>query len=143
MTVTYQHSSGDTVICHGLGHVGEVGYFTGPLGDEGAEAETEWNVEPIRPIGAAHATPADRGCGEHTFTLLVERRFATEEAAELFRVSFAGSLPRGGVSLLVADSAAVASVSYAVAALERLIVSRVGVSCDVRFEFQTSVPIIS
>lgn len=143
MTITYKHASGDTVICHGLGNVGEVGYFSGPLGDAGAEAETEWNVEPIRPIGAAHATPADRGNGEHTFALWVERRFATDEAAELFRISFAGALPRGGVSLLVEDSAATSNVTYAVAVLERLVVTRVGVSCDVRFEFKTSVPVLT
>lgn len=142
MTVTYKHTSGDTVICHGLGYAGVTGYFTGPLGN-GDPAETVWSVEPIRPIGAADSRPADRGCAEHSFLLMVERRFETEDDAELFRLSFAGTLPRGGVSLLIEDDLATQDVTYATAVLERLTVTRLGVSCDVRFEFKTSVPIFT
>ena len=141
MTVTYKHASGDTVICHGLDLPGEVGYYTGPLGSDDT-TQTEWSVEPIRPIGADHATPADRGCGVHTFALWVERRFATLDEAKLFAVGFAGSLPRKGVTLQIDDADAGKRIACD-AALQKLLVRRTGCSCDIEFLFMTSVPVTS
>lgn len=139
MIVTYKHSTGDTVICHGLAHPGEAGYFTGPLGEE--LTETQWAVEPIRPIGAAASTPADRGNAWHSFPLSVERRFTTVDEAALFARAFAGQLPRPGVSLLVEADASIGADFFATAVLENLSVRRVGCSCDVSFLFRTSVPV--
>ena len=81
--ILYKHASGDTTICHGLAYVGQTGYYTGPLGDSDL-TETEWAVDPIKPIGALNSTPADRGNAMHTFDLWVERRFATEAEARVF-----------------------------------------------------------
>lgn len=142
MTITYKHSSGDTVICHGLGHPGEAGYYTGPLGPTD-DVETEWAVEDIKPIGAADATPADRGCGVHVFDLWVEQRFATEDAARTFAYGLAGTLPRGGVSLEASDTVAAKLTTYATAVLHKLVTRRTGCSVDVRFTFRTSVPVIT
>lgn len=140
MTVTYKHTSGDTVICHGLDHAGEDGYYTGPLGDSD-DTDTEWAVEPIKPIGAADATPADRGCGVHTFTLLVERRFASDDLARAHARALSGLLPRGDASLEVEGEEAGYKTVYAVAALQKLSTRRNGCSLDIQFQFMTSVPV--
>lgn len=139
-TVTYKHATGNTTICHGLDNIGQTGYYTGPLGDADI-TETEWAVDPIKPIGAAHAVPADRGCGMHTFPLWVERRFDTEADARIFAKGFAGTLPRFGVSLEITDTTAGKIITYATAVLQKLIVSRNGRSVDFHFTFQTSVPV--
>ena len=142
MQVTYKHSSGDTVICDGLDHAGEAGYYTGPLG-QSDDVETEWSVEDIKPIGAADATPADRGCGVHVFDLWVERRFATDDEARTFAHGLAGTLPRGGVSLEESDAVAGKLTTYATAVLQKLTTRRNGCSVDVYFRFKTSVPVIT
>jgi len=138
--ITYKHSSGDTVICHGLDHAGEAGYYTGPLGDSD-NTDTEWSVEPIKPIGAADATPADRGCGVHTFSLWVEIRFATELEARAHARSLPGLIPRGGASMEVTGEETGYKTVYAVVALQKLTTRRNGCSLDVVFQFMTSVPV--
>lgn len=142
MTITYKHTSGDIVICHGLGYAGQVGYYTGPLG-QSDDVDTEWSVEDIKPIGAADATPADRGCGVHVFDLWVEQRFATEDAARTFAHGLAGTFPRGGVSLEQSDTVAGKLTTYATAVLQKLTCQRNGCSVDVLFKFKTSVPVIT
>ncbi|MDD2241147.1 MAG: hypothetical protein PHI93_10910 [Kiritimatiellae bacterium] len=141
-TITYKHPTGDTIICHGLAYSGQPGYFTGPLGDTDT-TETEWTVDPIRPIGADHATPADRGCGIHTFELQVERRFTSEQEARTFARNLSAALPRKGVSLTEADTVNAKLTTYSTAVLQKLITSRVGISLDIYFLFQTSVPVIT
>jgi hypothetical protein len=140
MTVTYKHASGDTVICHGLDHAGEATYYTGPLGDS-ENTDTEWSVEPIKPIGAANATPADRGCGVHMFMLWVERRFATEGEARAHARNLPGLLPRGGVSLEVTGEETGYKSVCSSAALQKLSTRRNGCSLDIIFQFMTSVPV--
>ena len=137
---TYKHASGDTVICHGLDHAGETGYYTGPLG-QSDDTDTEWSVEAIKPIGAADATPADRGCGVHLFSLWVERRFATEGEARAHARNLPGLLPRGDVSLEVTGEEEGYKTVYAAAALQKLSTHRNGCSLDIVFQFMTSVPV--
>jgi hypothetical protein len=140
MVVTYKHASGNTVLCHGFASPGADGVFTGPLGATD-DVDTEWAAEYGQPIGAAAAVPYDRGCGRHAFALQVERRFADEDAARAFAIAFAGTLPRGAVSLDVEDSSSLWLVAYAEAVLQKLGVRRVGCSCDIAFLFLSSVPV--
>lgn len=142
MKVTYKHTGGDTVICDGLGHIGEVGYYTGPLGPTD-EVATEWSVEPSRAIRATSSVPIDRGNAEHVYELWVERRFATADEARSFAHGLAGTLPRGGVSLEETDDVAGKLTTYATAVLQRLRCLRNGCSVDVYFYFLTSVPVIT
>ncbi len=141
-TVTYKHSSGDTVICHGMAYAGQDGYYTGPLGASD-RTETEWSVMDKKPIGAADSEPIDLGNGVHTFDLQVERRFASVEAARIFCRGFAGTLPRGGVSLETADTDAGKAVTHATAVLQKLVLDRNGTSVDIYFLFKTSVPVMT
>lgn len=140
--ILYKHASGDTTICHGLANVGQTGYYTGPLGDSDL-TETEWAVDSIKPIGALNSTPADRGNAQHTFDLWVERRFPTAAEARVFTRTFASTLPRGGISLQITDATAGKIITYATAVLQKLILSRNGISVDIHYLFQTSVPSIT
>jgi hypothetical protein len=142
MTVTYKHTSGDTVICHGLDHPGEAGYYTGPLGDTDA-AETEWSVDPLRPIGSDTAVPLDRGNGLHAWQLWVERRYADEAAARAAARALPGLLPRGEASLEVTGEEAGYKTTYPDAVLQKLTARRTGCSLDIIFDFLTGVPVRS
>lgn len=142
MTVTYKHTSCDTVICHGLDHPGESGYYTGPLGASD-DTETEWAVDPLRPIGAATATPLDRGNGLHLWTLWVERRYATELAAIAAARALPNLLPRGAASLEVTGEEAGFKTTYANAVVQKLNTRRNGCSLDVIWQLVTSVPVRS
>jgi len=138
MVITYKHSGGDTVICHGTGHRGEVGFFTGPVGGEDT-AVAEWSAQVSRPIRASSAKPLDRGNGLFSFDFSVERRFGTEDDALAWKLTFPASLPRFGARLEVGDIGGVV-MELPDAALERLTINRVGLSCDVTFEFKTAMP---
>lgn len=140
MAITYKHASGDTVICHGLDHAGEAGYYTGPLG-ESDNTDTEWSVEPIKPIGASDATPRDGGCGVHVWSLWVERRFATEGEARAHARNLPGLIPRVGASMEVTGEEAGYKTVYASVALQKLSTRRNGCSLDIVFQFMTSVPV--
>jgi len=140
--ITYKHpTEADIVICHGLAYAGQPDYYTGPLGEH--SNETVWLVDPNETIEADHAVPLDRGNGQHTFPLLVERRFATVEEARIFCDSFAGTIPRGDVSLEITDTDAGKIITYAAAVLLQLSLNRVGLSVDIHFIFKTSVPIVT
>jgi hypothetical protein len=139
MTVTYKHESGNTIICHGTGHRGEPDYFTGPLGDQDSTV-MEWVAQVSRPIRAKSAKPLDRANGIFAFALAVERRFASEDKARVFEMTFGGTLPRGNASLEISDIAPHPPIIMAHAVLTRLAVNRIGLSCDFHFEFQTSIP---
>lgn len=141
MKVTYKHSSGDTVICHGLGHLGELGYYIGPLGDTD-DTDTEWSVEPMKYIGADNAVPRDAGNGVHVFDLWVFREFATDDEARSFARNLAGQIPRGGASLEVTEEIVGYKTTYATAVLQKLSVKRNCSLCNVLFLFQTSVPVL-
>ena len=138
MTITLKHTSGDTILCHGTGHRGEAGYFTGPVGERSASV-AEWAAQVSRPIRAKGARPLDRGNGVFAFGFAVERRFLTEDEARVFELTFAAGLPRFGAWLEVGGIGA-QKVRMAGAVLERVEVGRVGVSCDVRFEFTAGMP---
>ena len=141
-TITYKHpTETDIIICHGLVYAGQAGYYTGPLGAH--TNDTVWLVDPNETIEADHATPIDRGNGQHTFPLLVERRFATVEAARIFCDSLAGTLPRGDVSIVITDTDAAKIITYAAAVLQQLTCSRNGCSVDIFFAFKTSVPVVT
>ncbi len=141
-TITYQHTTEtDVIICHGLAYIGQTGYFTGPLGEH--TVETIWLVDPNETIESDNASPLDRGNAQHSFNLAVERRFATIEDARIFCDSFAGTLPRGDVSLEVTDTDAGKIITYAVATLQKLTCVRAGLSVDIYFTFQTSVPVLT
>lgn len=142
MTVTYKHASGDTVICHGLDHPGEAGYYTGPLG-ESDDTETEWAVDPLRPVGSDTATPFDRGNGLHVFSLWVERRYADEAAARAAARALPALLPRGAASLEVTGEETGYKTTYANAVLQKLQTRRSGCSLDIVFSFLSGVPVRS
>lgn len=142
MTVTYKHASGDTVICHGLGHPGEASYYTGPLGASD-DNETEWQVDPLRPIGADSATPLDRGNGLHVFSLWVERRYSDENAARAAARALPNLLPRGAASLEVTGEETGYKTTYANAVLQKLNTRRNGCSLDIIFQWASSVPVRS
>lgn len=140
MTITYKHSSGDTVICNGLEHPGEAGYYTGPLGVSD-ETETEWAVDPIRPIGADTATPADRGNGLHVWSLWVERRYADDDAARAAARALPGLLPRGAASLVITGEESGYKTTYANCVIQKLNTRRNGCSLDIIWQLVTSVPV--
>lgn len=140
MTYTYKHTSGDTVICHGLDHAGEDGYYTGPLG-ESEDTDTEWSVEAVKPIGADSATPMDFGAGVHSFALQVERRYATDDAARAAARALPKLLPRGDASLEVTGEEEGYKTVYASIALQKLNVKRSGCSLSITFQFMASVPV--
>lgn len=141
-TITYRHATaGDTVICHGMANQGQSGYYTGPLGEH--RNETVWMVDPNETIESDNAEPIDRGNGMHTFPLMVERRFVTVEEARIFTDSFAGTLPRGDVSLVITDTDAGKIITYATAVLQQVTCNRVGCSVDIYFIFKTSVPAVT
>jgi hypothetical protein len=137
---TYKHATGDTVICHGLDHPSEEGYYTGPLG-ESDDTETEWQVDPLQPIGADSATPLDRGNGLHVWPLWVERRYATETAARAAARALPSLLPRGAASIVVTGEEAGYKSTYANAVLQKLNTRRKGCSLDIIFQWASSVPV--
>lgn len=140
MTITYKHANGDTVICHGLDHPGEAGYYTGPLG-ESDDTETEWAVDPLRAIGADAARPLDRGNGLHAWQLWVERRYADEAAARAAARALHALLPRGAASLEVTGEETGYKTTYANAVLQKLNTRRNGCSLDIVFHFASGVPV--
>lgn len=142
MTITHKHSSGDTVICHGLGHPGEAGYYTGPLGDSDS-TETEWSVDPLRAIGADAARPLDRGNGLHAWQLWVERRFADDLEAQAHARALPGLLPRGPAEIAVTGEETGYQTTYPDAVLQKLETRRSGCSLDIVFSFLSGVPVRS
>lgn len=140
MTITHRHSSGDTVICHGLGHPGEPGYYTGPLGDSD-DTDTEWAVDPLRPIGADTAKPLDRGNGLHTWALWVERRFMTDLEAKAHARAMPGLLPRGPAAVEVTGEEDGYKTVYPDTVLQKLATRRNGCSLDIVFHFVSGVPV--
>jgi len=139
MQLTYKHASGDTVLCHGTGHAGQPGYYTGPVGHEDT-ASAAWQTQSVLRIRAASALPIDRGNGTYTFSLRVERRFETEDAARAFARALPGSLPRFGASIEITGETAGRKTVMDTATLASVHTVRTGVSLDIVFNFETSIP---
>jgi len=139
MRITLVNGTQETVLCHGTEHRGEPGYFTGPVGDSDTTV-AEWAAQVSRPIRALTARPLDRGNGLFAYSLSVERRFATEDDAHVFALTFGGTIPRFGSSLRLDEMSETQRVILNDAVLERLTVNRTGVSCEIRFEFRTAIP---
>lgn len=134
MTVTVQ-SDPAMIICHGTGYRGQVGYFTGPLGD--GRSAAKWNVPRMRPLRAAVATPVDRGLAEHVFSLSVSRVFATEAAATMYRMALPGIMPRGSNDILI-EEAGESDVTQHGAVLESVDIAQTGIELEIAFVFSTA-----
>ena len=93
-----------------------------------------------RPIRSKSAKPLDRANGLFAFALAVERRFTSEDEARVFAMTFGATLPRFNASLEVSGIEPRPPIRMAHAVLTRLAASRIGLSCDFHFEFQTSIP---
>jgi hypothetical protein len=139
MVATYKHASGDTVICHGLDHAGEAGYYTGPIGSEDS-ASASWQVQPSPRIRTPSSIPYDRGNGLYAFSLRVERRYASEDAARAAARLLPGSIPRFGASIEITGETAGKKTVMDAAALSSVSTVRTGCSLDITFSFQTSIP---
>lgn len=136
MTITLQ-STPALILCHGRGSRSTVDEYYGPLGEGTTEAA--WAVPLSHPIRNACAVPWDRGQGEYKFNLKVRRLFASENAAAYFRLTFAGTFPRGQNNILIQESGQ-SNVTYPGAVLESIVIDQLGCSCDINYNFKTQEP---
>lgn len=136
MTVTLQSPTA-MIICHGRTARAVVDQYYGPLGE--GHTEAAWSVPYSRPIRSASAIPIDRGQGEYKFDLQVRRLFSSEGAAAYFRLTFAGSFPRGANNLLIQEPGQ-SSVTYPGAVLESIMIDQLGCSCTIIYKFKTQEP---
>ena len=134
MTVTIQ-STPAFVVCHGYGYRGQAGYFCGPL--NGDRTSARWAAPRKRPIRAAVAAPVDRGLAEHVFDLTVQRVFATEDEATLYRHSLPDLMPRGENDIVV-DAGGAGSGTHHGTVLEAVDILQTGVELEITFLFATA-----
>jgi hypothetical protein len=127
-------STPEFIICHGLGHRGAAGYFSGPLGDKRRSAK--WSVARKRPIRAVKSTPVDRGLAEYVFDLTVDRLFDTESAAEAYADALPELMPRGNNDILIEDDE-VPSRTHHDTVLEAIDILQIGALLEITFIFQT------
>ncbi len=137
MTITL-NSTPALILCHGLASRGTAGQYYGPLG-EGRTAAA-WAVPYSRPIRSAAAVPIDRGQCEHKLEFKVQTTFATEIAAAYFQFSHAATIPRGANDITIAETG-MTSLSYPGAVLESIEIIRLGIDCEITYNFKTLAPV--
>jgi hypothetical protein len=137
MTITLTDGVSPVVLCDGSSYIGTAGKFIGPL--DKLQTEAEWSIRPKRPIGAADETPLDGGHAVWPFAFSVWVEWGTLDAAQEFADTWAASLERDGVSLVI-DYLSGNQTTRDNAVMKKCTVTQYGAAAQVDYLFQTARP---